>query len=93
MVIEGGAFVCFIHEFETGSVKKWDKHLSEIYHALEVRQQCEKCGQWNSETIPHPERFVELSHMGKDQLKKEIGREKVILLKCPKCEDKSNNEI
>jgi len=81
MSIEGGAFICYIHEFETMSVKKWDQHMSEEEHELEVTQQCKKCGQWNKETLPtHPERFVERMHSNKPE------DANVIVLKCPNCE-------
>ena len=84
MSIEGGLFQCFVHEFETGSVKKWDKHMTETYHPLEVKQQCPKCKEWNEETIPHPERYVERMHSNEKD---------VIVLKCRKCDLDNNNEI
>ena len=81
MSIEGGAWICYKHEFETTSMKKWDKHMVELDHPLEVIQQCKKCGEWNKETLPtHPERFQERMHSNKEEDKN------VILLKCPKCD-------
>ena len=81
-MIEGGAFICYKHEFETQSVKKWDKHMYEIEHpTLDVNQQCKKCGEWNAEFgLLHPERFVERMHSNKPE------DENVIVLKCPKCD-------
>jgi len=80
MSIEGGRFICYKHQYETGDVKRWDKHLVEFPHELEVRQQCKKCGQWNKETLPtHPERFVERSHSNKPE------DQDLIVLKCPNC--------
>jgi len=82
MSIEGGAWVCYYHEFETSNIKKWDQHMYEIDHpTLEVVQQCKKCGQWNTERdLLHPERFQERMHSNKPEDKD------VILLKCPKCD-------
>ena len=82
MSIEGGAFICYKHEYETFSVKNWDKHMSEIDHpTLEVTQTCKKCGQDNIERyLPHPPRFVERMNSNKPEDKD------VILLKCPKCD-------
>ena len=85
MSIEGGLFICYQHDFETGSVKKWDKHMYEIYHPLNVEQKCLKCGETNNQTIPHPERMVELRHMGQDAIKNIIGRKNVIVLTCQFC--------
>lgn len=79
MSIEGGIFICYQHEYETGSVKKWDKHLYETYHPLNINQQCKKCGEWNQGTMPHPERFVERMHSNNPADKD------FIVLKCEKC--------
>lgn len=79
MSIEGGIFICYQHEYETGSVKKWDKHLTEKYHELVVNQQCKNCGEWNQATMPHPERFVERMHSNRPEDKD------FIVLKCEKC--------
>jgi len=82
MSIEGGAFICYKHEYETFSVKNWDKHMYEIEHpTLEVTQQCKKCGQWNVErNLLHPERFQERMHSNKEE------DANVIVLKCPNCD-------
>jgi len=81
MSIEGGIFICYKHEYETESVRNWDKHMYELEHELHVEQKCKKCGQWNSEILPtHPERYVERMHSSKPE------DENVILLKCPNCE-------
>jgi len=87
-IIEGGAFICYKHEYETTSVMKWDKHMSEIPHpTLEVTQKCKKCGQWNTErNLLHPARYVERMHSIKPE------DQNVIVLKCPKC-DTTNNEV
>ena len=78
MSIEGGIFICYQHEFETGSVKKWDKHLVEEYHPLDINQQCTKCGHWNQARMPHPEHYIERMHANNPD-------DKVIVLKCSKC--------
>jgi hypothetical protein len=80
MSIEGGVFQCFVHDYETGSVKKWDKHMYEIYHPLQVNQQCKKCKEWIQDTVPHPERFVERMHSNKPE------DQNLIVLKCPNCD-------
>ena len=85
MSIEGGLFECGSHEYVTGNVKKWDKHMHETYHPLNVEQKCTKCGETNYQTIPHPPRMVELRHMGPDRIKQEIGRKNVIVLTCQFC--------
>jgi len=78
--LEGGRFICYMHEYETYDVKKWDKHCFEKNHTLSVNQQCKKCGEWNAvPDYPIPERFVERSHSNKEEDKD------VIVLKCPKC--------
>ena len=86
-VIEGGAFICFRHDFMTDSVKTWDRHCYEFGHTQDVTQQCKKCGEWNEEKDrPIPERYIELTHMSPDKLQEQIGRRDVIVLKCKKCE-------
>jgi hypothetical protein len=89
MSLEGGAFICYRHEFETGNVKTWDRHCFETKHTINTVQQCKKCGEWNSvEDMPIPERFVERSHSNKPE------DQDVIVLKCPKCEgDNIHEEI
>lgn len=77
--LEGGAFICYQHEYETSSVKKWDQHCSETYHELQINQQCKKCGEWNYGTMPHPERYVERMHSNKPE-----DRD-LIVLKCQFC--------
>ena len=80
MSIEGGTFICYTHEFETGSVKTWDRHMSEIPHpTLEVSQQCQNCKEWNIERgLLHPQRYVERMHSNNPD-------DKVIVLKCQFC--------
>jgi len=81
MSLEGGAFICYKHEYETSDVKKWDKHCFEKGHTVDMVQQCKKCGEWNQvKDYPIPERFVERSHSNKPEDKD------VILLKCPNCQ-------
>lgn len=80
MSIEGGLFQCYIHEYETGSVKAWDKHCFENGHVLQVNQQCKQCKKWNSDmSYPYPERYVERSHSNKPEDKD------LIVLKCAHC--------
>lgn len=81
MSIEGGIFICYQHEFETGSVKKWDKHMSEQYHELTINQQCKNCGKWNQSTMAHPPKFVERMHSNHPDDKD------FILLKCSNCKN------
>ncbi len=88
MSLEGGRFICYRHEFETDSVKKWDEHCFKTQHTINAVQQCKKCNEWNTvEEMPIPERFVERSHSNKPE------DQNVIVLKCPNCEDKDKNEI
>jgi hypothetical protein len=54
--------------------------MFEIYHPLQVNQQCKKCKEWNQETIPHPERYVERMHSNKPE------DQNLIVLKCPNCD-------
>jgi hypothetical protein len=80
MSLEGGAFICYRHEFETDSVKKWDKHCYETKHTCDINQQCRRCGDWNRvEDYPVPERMVERMHSNKEEDKD------VIVLKCKNC--------
>ena len=81
MSIEGGAFICYTHEFETSSVKKWDSHMHEIPHpTLEYTQQCEHCLEWSTERgLLHPERYVERKHSAKEE------DQNFLVLKCQKC--------
>jgi hypothetical protein len=81
MSIEGGVFICYQHEYETDSVKKWDKHCNEMGHTLEISQQCKRCGEWNNDMkYPYPERYVERMHSNKEE------DQNVIVLKCLNCE-------
>ena len=87
MSIEGGAFICGSHEFETDDVKTWDRHCYEFKHTVDTVQQCKKCGQWNeAKELPYPERFVERSNSNKEE------DANVIVLKCPKCEQENIHE-
>ena len=87
MSLEGGAFICYRHEFETSSVKTWDRHCHEFGHTLDINQQCKMCGNWNrEENYPCPPRFVERSHSNKPE------DTNVIVLKCKNCGFNSNNE-
>ena len=80
MSLEGGAFICYRHEYETSSVKKWDQHCYETGHTLDINQQCKMCGDWNRvEDYPCPPKMVERMHSNKDEDKD------VIVLKCEKC--------
>jgi hypothetical protein len=80
MSLEGGRFICYRHEFETGSVKAWDRHCFDKGHTIDCTQQCKKCGEWNEvKDYPIPERFVERSHSNKEEDKD------VLVLKCAKC--------
>ena len=84
MSVEGGAFICYQHEFETGNVKKWDEHCHKAKHTLDVNQQCKDCGEWNTDhEYPYPERYVERSHANNPD-------DKVIVLKCKNCGDLVN---
>ena len=88
MSLEGGAFICYRHDFETNNVKTWDRHCHETGHTIDSVQQCKKCGEWNEvKEYPIPERFVERSHSNKPE------DQNVLVLKCSKCGDSTNNEV
>lgn len=79
MSLEGGLFICYRHDFETGSVKEWDKHCYEKKHTQDIVQQCPKCKEWNVDhEFPTPERMVERMHANNPD-------DKVIVLKCQFC--------
>ena len=80
MSLEGGAFICYRHEFETSSVRTWDRHCHEMGHTITINQQCRKCGNWNIQNdYPYPARYVERAHSNKPE---DID---FIVLKCEKC--------
>ena len=86
MSLEGGRFICYRHDFETDSVKTWDRHCYEFKHTLDAVQQCPKCKEWIVDhKFPMPERYVERSHANNPD-------DKVIVLKCQNCES-LNNEV
>ena len=88
MSLEGGKFICYRHEFETGNVKAWDRHCHEFKHTVDAVQQCQNCKEWNeAKDYPYPERFVERSHSNKPE------DQNVLVLKCSKCGDSTNNEV
>jgi len=77
--IEGGAFICYRHDYVTSNVKEWDKHCYETGHEEIVVQHCLICGNIKEGVIKRPERMVERLHSNKPE------DENVLYLKCDKC--------
>lgn len=42
--IEGGDFVCFVHNFTTDNIEDWDKHCFKTRHTISGSTGCVACG-------------------------------------------------
>ncbi len=78
MSIEGGNFICYIHDFETSKISEWNTHCTSTNHTEEGSTRCIKCDkEIKFSNLPfHP--FDAQGH-------------KNIVLKCPACETKFSN--
>lgn len=75
MSIEGGNFICYSHNFETGKVSRWNEHCISTGHTEEGSTRCRDCDkEIKFKNLPfHP--FDEQGH-------------KNISLSCPDCKNK-----
>jgi hypothetical protein len=72
---EGGDFNCTRHDFKTGSIDKWNEHITKTKHIDITETHCIECGTpFTAEILAQP--------ILKDG-------SKGISLMCPKCEKKS----
>lgn len=74
-IIEGGAFICGRHNFETSSIAEWNDHMDDGNHFEEGSTVCIKCGD--------PIKYNDLPYHPFDK-----AGSKNIQLRCNECEEK-----
>lgn len=80
-LIEGGAFRCYIHNFETESIDKWNKHCTtEEGHTETGNTLCITCGQRIH--------FTDLPFHPLD-----VRGSKNIQLRCEECDQKTTGKV
>ena len=74
-IIEGGAFICGRHDFETSSITEWNDHMDDGDHFEDGSTACIKCGE-----------LIEFNDLPYQPFDKTGSKN--IQLRCPECEEK-----
>lgn len=79
-LIEGAAFHCYVHDFETQSIDEWNNHCDNDQHTEQGKTECTSCGV-----------LVEFTDLPFHKL--QADGSKHVSLKCEECDAKTTGQV